>query len=167
MYQPLRRISAVCAVVLACTAAAQASAANTAEAAIRQVVRQFQEGIRAKDGAALRSLFLAKDNSWLRVATTAEWQYLRSRRADAAKVEAGSYENFVREIVDDSESVEERFSNIHIHTNGTVASVHFDFVFIAGERTTNQGQEAWHLVNTEQGWKISSVIYSAERPAQR
>ena len=167
MYQTLRRIPVVVAVALACTGAAQASADDTAEAAIRDVVRRFQEGIRAKDGDALRGLFLAKDNSWLSVATSAEWHRLRARRADAPKVEAGSYENFVREIAADNERVEERFSNLHIHTNGTIASVHFDFVFIAGERTTNQGQEAWHLVNTEQGWKISSVIYSVERPARQ
>jgi hypothetical protein len=25
---------------------------------------------------------------------------------------------------------------------------------------TNKGSESWHLVKTEQGWKISSMVFS-------
>ena len=46
-------------------------------------------------------------------------------------------------------------------TDGAIASVHFDFVFLEDERITGKGQEAWQLVKTEQGWKINAVVYSS------
>ena len=42
----------------------------------------------------------------------------------------------------------------------------FDYSFHAGGRETNHGREAWQLVNTDDGWKIISVIYSVNRIAQ-
>ncbi len=56
--------------------------------------------------------------------------------------------------------IEEKFSNVRINTNGTVAMVYFNYVFLINGIPSNHGDETWQLVRTEAGWKISSMLYS-------
>ncbi|MYN15510.1 hypothetical protein GTP81_01955 [Rugamonas sp. FT107W] len=48
--------------------------------------------------------------------------------------------------------------------DGDVAQVWFDYNFYNSGCKEALGKEAWQLVNTRDGWKISSVIFSAESP---
>jgi len=52
---------------------------------------------------------------------------------------------------------------VRIDTNGTVASVWFDFDFLVDGKVTNQGSETWQLVRTDDGWKINAMLYSVDR----
>jgi len=63
-------------------------------------------------------------------------------------------------VVATTEPRAEEFSNVKIDTDGDVASVSFDYRFLANGATTNWGREMWQLVRTERGWKIFSVVYS-------
>lgn len=160
--------SAVATVLAALLAALPATAADgtaQAEAAIREVIAQFQQSIVAKDGTRLRSLFLPERQSWYSVASERELQQRRARKPDAARFRASDYDTFARSVEQSTAAEEERFSNIRIHTDGAVASVHFDFVYLSDGKPANQGQEAWHLIRTDAGWKIVSLIYSVDRPA--
>jgi hypothetical protein len=38
--------------------------------------------------------------------------------------------------------------------------VHFGYAFLSDGRRTNYGKEAWRLANTDEGWKMVSVIWS-------
>ena len=49
-----------------------------------------------------------------------------------------------------------------IETDGEVAQVWFDYSFMVGSYRANWGKEAWHLVRTDAGWKIASVVWSME-----
>jgi len=40
----------------------------------------------------------------------------------------------------------------------------FDFVFLGDGDPKNVGKEAWLMVKTEQGWRISSIAYSINFP---
>ena len=60
--------------------------------------------------------------------------------------------------------VEETFDNVVVDTDGEVASVAFDYAFLAEGKQTNWGREMWHLVRVEAGWKIISVIYTIRDP---
>ena len=152
------------AAILATAPAAATTDTAPAEAAIREVIAQFQQSIVAKDGTRLRSLFLPERQSWYSVASERELQQRRARKPDAARFRASDYDSFARSIEQSKTAEEERFSNIRIHTDGAVASVHFDFVYLNDGKPTNQGQEAWHLIRTDAGWKIVSLIYSIDRP---
>ena len=44
------------------------------------------------------------------------------------------------------ESREEEFANVKIDTDGEVASVSFDYVFLANGIKSNWGKELWQLV---------------------
>jgi hypothetical protein len=43
--------------------------------------------------------------------------------------------------------------------------VTFDYTFLSDGRETNRGKEAWLLVRTEAGWKITTLAYSYDLPA--
>lgn len=127
---------------------------------IDQVVQQFQAAIIAKDATALSALFLDKDNSWLTVLDAAAFAEVKAKRPDVQRVRAGSYKDFSQFVGTSKVPVEEKFYNVKINTNGAVASVYFDFDFLMEGKVTNRGSESWHMVNTNGGWKISSMIYS-------
>ena len=64
----------------------------------------------------------------------------------------------------DSESIEEVFRDVTIDTDGLVASVNFDYSVLRDGQESHWGREMWHLVHTEDGWKIISVIWSQRDP---
>jgi hypothetical protein len=129
-------------------------------AAINQVVEQFKAAIIAHDGKALGSLFLQDHDSWLSVADEPTWAAVKARHPDARKVRPDSWKKFANFIQTAPKPVEERFYNVHIDTNGAVASVWFDFDFLIDGQVTNRGSETWQLVPAEDGWKISSMLFS-------
>jgi hypothetical protein len=88
---------------------------------------------------------------------------MRKKRPEAARLTIAPKNNpttFIEEIVADKQRNEEQFSNVQIDTDGSIASVTFDFVFLLDTKEINRGREAWQLVNTDDGWKIVSVIWS-------
>jgi hypothetical protein len=134
--------------------AARAQDNAQAVAEIDAVVHAFQAAIVARDQATLEALFLPADNSWLTVASEA-------RRVEGRpRVRASNYRDFARFVGTTKAKVEERFYNVRIFSNGSIGTVYFDFDFVQDDKVTNKGSESWHLVKTEQGWKISSMVFS-------
>ena len=58
--------------------------------------------------------------------------------------------------------LEEKFSKIHIDTDGNIGVVYFDYSFNVDGYKANWGKGSWHLVHAPDGWKISSVIWSMD-----
>jgi hypothetical protein len=57
----------------------------------------------------------------------------------------------------------EKMSNLSIHTDGTVASLEYDYEIPQG-----YGHTFWTLVATKDAWKITSIVYSMNiRPAAK
>jgi ketosteroid isomerase-like protein len=149
------------AAVLAASLAAPARAADTD--AIRQVVQQFQSAIVARDGKTLGSLFVQDGGSWLSVLDDAAYAAARARNPAAKKLEPSTWQKFADSVQHSAKPIEERFHDVRIETNGTVASVWFDFDFLVDGKVTNRGSETWQLVRTGDGWKIQSMLYSVDR----
>lgn len=59
-------------------------------------------------------------------------------------------------------SAEDKFDNIRIVEDGTVASVSMDYSFWANNKMTNWGGKYLTLIKRDGKWKITSVIYSVE-----
>jgi len=138
---------------------------------IEAVIEAFRTAIIDKDKARFAGLFLHDDITWQDVTGDASLQRIREQRPDATKVRVDlrdSHLSFIDGIVSDPDRSEEKFRNVRIDTDGDIASVHFDYSFHSNDRETNHGEEAWHLVRTDDGWKIASVIWSmnATPPAQ-
>jgi hypothetical protein len=145
-----------------CASAAPVTPAEQAKATrqIEQLVGQFQEYVIARDGKALAALFLPANNSWLTVLSEETYADVLKKRPDARRTMPSTYQQFVDFVGASKNPIEEKFSNVQIATNGSIASVYFDFDFIDNGRVANRGSESWHLVHTDDGWKISSMIYS-------
>ncbi|MQA39414.1 nuclear transport factor 2 family protein [Rugamonas aquatica] len=161
----MRILSSLAFVVAALvTCVAPARAADTAHdadvAGIRQVVQQFQAAIIAHDGKTLGSLFLQDHDSWLAVDDTATWNEIKAKFPTARKVRRSTWQKFVEFVQTSPQPIEERFYDVRIDTNGAVGSVYFNFDFLSGGKINNRGAESWQMVYTEDGWKISSMLFS-------
>lgn len=164
-----RRTGWAAALLAACLCAdpalARQSSDPVAEAEVREVVERFRAAIVNGDGEGLRALFLSQQalsqpGVWLsvdRVAATAD-------RPASLQLDPGSHEAFARGLENPNRRQEEIFSDIDIRTDGAVASVDFDFVYLVDGKPVNLGLEAWQLAKTDAGWKIVSLIYSSNPP---
>lgn len=136
------------------------SAHATDVKAIHTVIDQFKATIIARDGKTLGKLFVQDHDSWLSVADDAKWAKVKALNPNAPKVFPSSWKKFAEFIQTANKPVEERFYNVRIDTNGAVAAVWFDFDFLIDGKVTNRGSESWQMVRAEEGWKISSMLYS-------
>ena len=133
---------------------------QTALTEINSIVEDFRLSIINKDKARFKQLFYAEDIPWLGVFTPTSLAFVHKKNPKAAPISQSNYSDFIDWILSQSGAVEEKFWNIKILTDQSVASVHFDYSFHIGDYKSNWGQEAWQMIKTEQGWKINSVIYS-------
>jgi hypothetical protein len=151
-------LAALCATSLHAKAAtADPGAADRAQ--IQQLIEHFKAAIRGHDGDAMRGLFFP-GGSWLQGLDTASLAAVRSKHAKAEQFSPGNYQQFAKFVGTAPKPIEEVFDNVRIETDGTVGTVFFDYRFLADGEQTNHGVETWQLVHTEQGWKISAMLYS-------
>ena len=135
-------------------------------AAIRQVVELFRTSLVNKDKATYMSLFFSgepEDIGWQFVSEDTRLEYIKKTKPDAIKARKIPGNNFIGLIdaaVATKEPREETFSNVRVETDGEIASVSFDYTFLANGKKINWGKEMWQLVRTEKGWKIFSVVYT-------
>jgi ketosteroid isomerase-like protein len=124
---------------------------NTSQdvADIRQVMDTFHEAVVSHDGARLSTLFIPEGSTWLNVLES------------PPKVRVGSYQDFAKFVSTTKFQLNPQHSNIQIHTDGTIASVYFDFVFLIDGRAENHGSETWQLVKGADGWRIAAITYSS------
>jgi hypothetical protein len=66
-----------------------------------------------------------------------------------------------------SERIEEVFRDVVIDTDGEIASVNFDYSMLLNGEEQHWGREMWHLVRTDDGWRIISVIWSQKDPLSK
>ena len=146
--------------VLAACLASPAHAEEADVAAIRQLVQQFQAAIVAHDGKTLGSLFVPEGGTWLSVLDEPTYAAAKARNPAAQRLMPSTWRKFADIVTHSDKAIEERFHNVRIDTNGTVASVWFDFDFLEDGKVTNRGSETWQLVRTGEGWKIHAMLYS-------
>ncbi|MBQ4856026.1 hypothetical protein IMW82_15255 [Rhodanobacter sp. B2A1Ga4] len=150
--------------VLACASlpgTARAADDVQAKAQIGQLVERFQAAIIAHDKTALEGMFVADGGSWFEVLGEDAYRKIKAKKPDLSRVHADNYRHFAAFIGDSKQRIEEQFSNVRIQTDGAVASVYFDFIFLVDGRRNNVGSETWQLVHTGEGWKISAMAYSS------
>ena len=158
-------------ILLACLFSMSASAhssGSTDDDAIRSVIEAFRTAIIDKDRARFVALFVPGHVSWQSARSDDALRRMRLKDPQARKTRfnpESTYLTFIDGIVSDMESTEETFANIRVDSDGDIASVAFDYRFIGGGVVSNHGREAWHLLRTDDGWRIISVIWSVNLPA--
>jgi hypothetical protein len=149
----------------ALTVQAQQADLKKSEAQIQEVVESFRTAIIEKDKPRFLALFHGMAIPWLAVNEAGSLTKMRQRNPAMPKADpigTPGPEQFIDFVVQAPMPIEEKFSNVRITNDGMIASVFFDYSFHQGDYKSNWGTEAWHLVNTDHGWKINSVIYSVE-----
>jgi hypothetical protein len=149
--------------LLSLPAFGQNSAKNPDTASVEAVIAAFGACIVGKNKNRFVKLFLHENTVWQSVTGDANLRMVRDKKPEALKVRVNpksGHLSFIGSIVADKEREEEKFRDIKIETDGDIASVFFDYSFHVDDKETNRGKEAWHLVRTDDGWKIVSVIWS-------
>ncbi len=143
-------------------------------AAIREVVEAFRTSIVKKDKKTFVKLFVSdkpEHVTWQLVDDDARVARLKKIVPEARRVVRWPENNYLsmidRTVAPDSGSIEEVFRNLAIDTDGEIASVNFDYAFMFDGKEEHWGREMWHLVRTDEGWKIISVIWSQRDPVSK
>jgi hypothetical protein len=145
-----------------------AAAAETDHPEIRAVIESFRTSIIERDKPRFLALFLQPDAPWQLVNSDDALAQARLKRPEAIKARFKAENNpvsFIDSIAKSARTSEETFSNIRIDGDADVAAVTFDYTFLSDGHETNRGKEAWLLVRTEAGWKITTLAYSYDLPA--
>lgn len=139
------------------------------EPEIQLLIDQFRESIVEKDKGKFLATFLHNSVTWQ--AATSDKRHTLEIKSDpeARKVSydpSDTPESFIDGIVKSQANIEETFSGVEIDSDGTVASVAFNFEFLVDGQATNVGREYWLLVKTATGWKIAAVTWSRNTPSE-
>jgi hypothetical protein len=61
------------------------------------------------------------------------------------------------------EKAEEKYSNVSIWNDNTIATLFFNYSFWIGGKETNWGIETWQLLFNGKEWKIMSALFSTPK----
>ena len=144
---------------------AHADTASESRQAINRIVESFRKAIINKDKDGFMKLFLREDITWDATIDDASLERIMAGRTDKSlprpkKSFHATPREFIEGIASAAGPREETIDNLRIDTDGDVAQVWFDYSYKQGDYRQNWGKEAWHLVRTDNGWKIASVVWS-------
>ncbi len=128
---------------------------------VQHVMDAYHEAVVTHDGAKLSQLFIPKGSLWLKVLSDEAYARAKAKSADAVKVQVGSYEDFAKLVATSKASFNPTHTNVQVNSDGTIAAVYFDFVFLIDGKEVNRGSEAWQLVKGSEGWRIAAITYSS------
>jgi ketosteroid isomerase-like protein len=129
---------------------------------VQHVMDAYHEAVVTHDGARLAALFIPEGSTWLNVLSDDAYARAEAKSPDAAKVRVGSYKDFAKMVSTSKANFNPTHSNIQVHSDGTIASVYFDFVFLIDGKEQNRGSESWQLVKGSDGWRIAAITYSSQ-----
>lgn len=133
---------------------------------VQHVMDAYHEAVVSHDGARLAALFLPKGGVWLNVLSDDAYTLVKAKSPDAAKVKVGSYADFAKLVSTAKGNFNPTHTHMQMHSDGSIASVYFDFIFLIDGKEQNRGSEAWQLVKGSDGWRIAAITYSSNPKAQ-
>ena len=129
---------------------------------VQHVMDAFHDAVTTHNGSRLAALFIPEGSTWLNVLSDDAYVRARAKSPDVAKIRLGGYKKFAEFVSTSKASLDPRHSHVRIQTDGTIASVYFDFVFLIDGKKENQGSETWQLVKGAEGWRIAAITYSSD-----
>ena len=128
---------------------------------VQHVIDAYHEAVLTHDGARLAQLFIPQGSLWLNVLSDDAYARAKAKKTDALKVRTGSVADFAKVVSAAKASFNPTHTNLQINSDGTIASVYFDFVFLIDGKEQNRGSETWVLVKGTDGWRIAAITYSS------
>ena len=127
---------------------------------VQHVIDAYHEAVLTHDGSRLAHLFLAQ-SLWLNVLSDEAYARAKAKSPEAVKVRVGSYTDFAKVVSSSKASFNPTHTHLQENSDGTIASVYFDFVFLVDGKEQNRGSETWVLVKGSDGWRIAAITYSS------
>ena len=135
-----------------------------AEKELKRVLSAFMQCIIDKDSLQFVNLFYDGPIVWTGVYKIKS-QEMR-RKKDSTRVNNYFKSDPAREIskmiADSGKRLEEKFYHVHMHEDGTIAAITFDYDYLVDGTTYNWGKESWGLIKANGKWKIASIVFSVE-----
>jgi hypothetical protein len=128
---------------------------------VQHVLDAYHAAVFAHDGVRLASLFLPQGSTWINVLSDNAYVRVKAKSPNATRVRISTYTDFAKLVSSSKANFDPTHTNMTIHSDGTVASVYFDFIFLADGKETNRGSETWVLVKSNDGWRIANITYSS------
>jgi hypothetical protein len=128
---------------------------------VQHVIDAYHEAVLGHDGERLTHLFLPEGGMWLNVLSDDTYARAKTKSPDALKIRIGNYTDFVKLVSTSKASFNPTHTHLQQNSDGTVASVYFDFVFLADGKEQNRGSETWVLVKGTDGWRIAAITFSS------
>ena len=137
--------------------------ANTASDTVdvQHVIDAYHEAVLKHDGSRLASLFIPHGTMWLNVLSDEAYARAKAKSPDAQKIRVGNYTDFAKVVSTSKASFNPTHTHLQQNSDGTIASVYFDFVFLVDGIEQNRGSETWVLVRGSDGWRIAAITYSS------
>jgi hypothetical protein len=148
------------------TEAGGAGSSARATAQIKRLMADYHQAVVSHDGARLSAMFIDTGSTWFNVMSDAAYANARAKNPATLKVRHSSFQWFAKIVSSSHSALDPEHDNVRILTDGTIASVYFNFVFLVDGKQENRGSETWQLVNTSNGWKIAAITYSSDPDAQ-
>jgi hypothetical protein len=128
---------------------------------IRQVMNSFHQAVTTHNGKRLASLFILEGSTWLNVLSDEAYERAKAKSPTTTKIRVSSYDKFARFVSESKATLDPKHSHVKIQTDGTIATVYFDFEFLIDGKAQNRGAETWQLVKGSEGWQIAAITYSS------
>lgn len=125
-----------------------------APAAVEEVTQQFLQAISARDTTTFRQLMLPEAQVMALSQQGEETHYRWRKGSDDIEM-----------LASPGPVLLERMWEPEVRIDGPLASVWTRYDFYTDGRFSHCGTDAFHLVKTDQGWKIASIIYTIEPDA--
>jgi hypothetical protein len=138
---------------------AQQATDNKQEISI--IINKYIKSVIEKDSTTFYDLFNDGPVTWCAAIKDRSQAKETERKKTKSAYFSGSYKGFLRSLFRYT-STEDKFDNIRIVEDGTVASVTMDYSFWANNKMTNWGSKYLALIKRDGKWKITGVIYSLE-----
>lgn len=137
---------------------------SAAETEITQILKVYSKSVIERDSIAFYDLFNDGIVTWcaaLKDSSQEKEMLKEGKKTARSNYSSGSYKGFMRALFR-YKSTEDKFDNIKIVNDGTVASVMMDYSFWANGKMTNWGSKFLGLIKRDGKWKITNVVYSIE-----
>lgn len=128
---------------------------------VQHVINAYHEAVLSHDGSRLARLFIPQGSMWLNVLSDDAYARAKAKSPDAVKIRVGSYTDFAKLVSTSKASFNPTHTHLQENSDGTIASVYFDFVFLIDGKEQNRGSETWVLVKGIEGWRIAAITYSS------
>lgn len=159
------RLFATATAIAAATSANASTATDTAD--VPHLIAAYHEAVVAHDGARLAQLFMPSGTAWFSVLSDKGLAAVRTKSRGASRLRPGSVDQFVKMISTNTAHLDPQHRNMRVLTDGTIASIYFDFDFVIDGAIENSGAESWQLVRGDEGWRIVSIVYSSTPPERK